>query len=373
MLTVLAATVALAGVAAAPASAAPGTPELALTAPTGGHPVARTELHLTDQARADPWLPDRRRELMVSVWYPARRPSDRPAAYVTAQESELLTRQFDPGLPPDLVAGVRTHASADAPLWTPGHRLPLVLLSPGWSLPRASLSGLATDLASRGYLAVTVDHTYESTATEFPGGRITDCAACRVRDGIPPAGQDEFFARMTANRAADLSFVLDALPRSWWGGRWIDRHRIAAVGHSAGGSAVLGGLVTDRRIRAAVSMDGRLSPPIPSPLNRPVLLLGEQNSVPGGAIGWDPNWRELTGWKRWLTVTGMGHESFSDVALLSEQLGRVPQPLPSARATRIVRDYVAAFLDLHLRGEPQPLLNGPDEDYPEVRFHWPTR
>jgi dienelactone hydrolase len=349
-----------------------GAGGLALARPTGGHPVGRAVLHLVDADRDDPWFPDRRRELMVSVWYPASRLVGRPAPYTTRKESELLVKAFDPSLPADLMTGVATYARVDAPLWSPRPGLPLVLLSPGWSLPRVSLSGLALDLASRGYAVAAVDHTYESTATEFPDGRLTGCAACERLDALPAAEHEKFFEGVTASRAADLSFVIDELtgPRGpWAGGRWIDQRRMAAIGHSAGGSAALGSLVADRRVRAGVDLDGRLSPPVTAPLRGPVLLLGEQESRPGGHIGWDPSWDRMVGWKRWLTVAGMGHESFSDIALLLEQLGRPMQPLPAARCVRIVNDYLTAFLDLHLRGRPQPLLDGPSAAYPEVRFH----
>ena len=46
-----------------------------------------TTIHLTDQDRADPWVPQERREPMVSLWYPARKPSRVPAPYLTAEES----------------------------------------------------------------------------------------------------------------------------------------------------------------------------------------------------------------------------------------------------------------------------------------------
>ncbi|WOP38612.1 hypothetical protein RKE32_34985 [Streptomyces sp. Li-HN-5-13] len=31
---------------------------------------------------------------------------------------------------------------------------------------------LCDDLASRGYVVVTLDHTYDATAVQFPGGRV---------------------------------------------------------------------------------------------------------------------------------------------------------------------------------------------------------
>jgi len=34
----------------------------------------------------------------------------------------------------------------------------------------------------------------------------------------------------------------------------------------------------------------------------------------------------------------------------------------------IMREYVDAFVDLHLRQRPQPLLDGPSPRFPEVEF-----
>ncbi len=40
--------------------------------------------------------------------------------------------------------------------------LPLIVLSPGFTMPRSTLTALAEDLASHGYVVAGVDHTYES-------------------------------------------------------------------------------------------------------------------------------------------------------------------------------------------------------------------
>ncbi|MDX6354750.1 MAG: hypothetical protein QOF98_1653 [Streptomyces sp.] len=44
-------------------------------------------------------------------------------------------------------------------------------------------------------------------------------------------------------------------------------------------------------------------------------------------------------------------------------------PLDPGRGILLTRMYVAAFLDQHLRGIPQPLLAGPTAAFPEVTFH----
>jgi hypothetical protein len=59
-------------------------------------------------------------------------------------------------------------------------------------------------LASNGYVVAGIEHTYESVATTFPDGRTT-CVAREV-----PHDQ-VLWEKLGASRAADVSFVLDAL------------------------------------------------------------------------------------------------------------------------------------------------------------------
>ena len=119
-----------------------GRPAPCLPEPTGPHPVGTTSLYLTDVSRPDPWAAGvSKRELMISLWYPAA-PSDGPRApYMTSAESELqLTGRGITGVPPDALSTVRTNAVSEA--------------------------------APAG-----IDHTYESFATAFPDGRVTTCLA----------------------------------------------------------------------------------------------------------------------------------------------------------------------------------------------------
>ena len=150
-----------------------------LPEPTGPRPVGTTSLHLNDTSRPDPWAAGvSARELMVSLWYPATPSDGRRARYMTPAESELqLTSRGITGVPPDALSTGRTNAVSDA---TPAGRqraLPLVVLSPGFTNSRSTLTALAEDLASHGYVVAGIDHTYESYATAFPDGRVTTCLA----------------------------------------------------------------------------------------------------------------------------------------------------------------------------------------------------
>ncbi|MFI6502946.1 hypothetical protein [Nonomuraea typhae] len=85
---------------------------------------------------------------------------------------------------------------------------------------------------------------------------------------------------------------------------------------------------------------------------------------------WDRDWKLLTGWKRWIVLSGTEHQSFTDTPLLADALGITPAAgaLPAARAAELTRTYAAAFLDQHLKSQRQPLLDKPSSRYPEAKF-----
>jgi dienelactone hydrolase len=355
------------------AATEPTASELYLPAPTGRHPVGTTSLYLKDTSRPDPWVASATaRELMVSLWYPATSAGRQRARYMTPMESELLLKDAGiTSLPYDVFSTTRTNAFTDVKPAGRKRTLPLIVLSPGFTKPRSTLTALAEDLASDGYIVAGVEHTYESVATTFPDGRVTTCAACDLPDRT-----EAFWEKLGRGRAADVSFVVDELTRSrpqWNGASLIDPSRVAMAGHSAGGASTLPAMVTDTRLRAGVDIDGLTYEAVPyTELSRPFLFLGRQSNFSPGmpsARSWERDWPRLTGWKRWLMVAGAEHASFTDVGLLAEQVGLdIGADLPATRAATITRSYVRAFFDLHLRNRPQPILDGPSTRYPEVTF-----
>ncbi|MGW2520805.1 alpha/beta hydrolase family protein [Streptomyces sp. NPDC001617] len=369
--------------AAAPVSAAPSVHRTlaasdtdispaTLPAPTGPYAVGRDILHLVDEHRQDPWVPSAGpRQLMVSMYYPARPGTGGPAPYMTTEAARLMLQLKLPGstIPPEAVSATRTWSHTDA---APRHgRYPLILLSPGFTMPRTEITSLAEDLASRGYVIALVDHTYENSGTTFPDGQTLTCAVCDDPDAYPPETIEQ-------SRAKDLSFVIDELTDrshpAWRHAGLIDSSRIGVAGHSLGGASAVPTMAHDRRVRAGVDLDGTMFAPVPADGlgGRPFMMIGHPTGT-GEDPTWTAAWSRLTGWKRWLTVTGSDHAGFTDLPVLAEALG-IPDPsttLSPARAVQLTRTYVAAFFDLHLRHIPAPILNGPDPTYPEVTFHAP--
>ncbi|MFJ1756994.1 alpha/beta hydrolase family protein [Kitasatospora sp. NPDC088134] len=359
---------------AAPASAtAPAGLHVELPRPTGPFAVGREILELVDQGRTDPWVPSAGpRRLMVSVYYPARPGTGGPAPYMTPEAARLLLDGKLPGntVPTEAVAGATTWSRGDARP-RPG-RYPLVVLSPGFTMPRTELTSLAEDLTSRGYVVALVDHTYENTGTTFPDGHTTTCPVCHTLT------TPEQWKALDASRATDISFVVDRLtghgPASWHYSRLIDRDRIGTGGHSAGGAAAVPALLADDRLRAGVDLDGSMDYGVPATGlgHKPFLMVGHPLGDGDEDPSWNGAWPRLDGWKRWLTVAGSNHGTFTDNPLFTEKFG-VPNPpgttVGAERGIQLTRQYVAAFFDLHLKGVPQPLLDGPTPDHPEVLFH----
>ncbi|MFE5660900.1 alpha/beta hydrolase family protein [Streptomyces sp. NPDC056517] len=265
-----------------------------LPAPTGSHPVGTTSVYLQDVSRPDPWVADvPTRELMISIWYPAARPSGPRARYLTRTESAEVLAGRSVGVAPDVLSSVRTHAFPDAPL-DPGLReLPLIVLSPGFTRPRATLTSIGEDLASHGYVAVAIDHTYETAATTFPDGRVAAFALGRGFARTP-----EFWRKVKTGRARDASFVLDRLlggDPPWAGAAVLAPDRIGMAGHSAGGAATIAAMLADERIRAGGNVDGSTDPLIPDTgLDRPFLFLGRDGQYSPGdgpaADTWARDW-----------------------------------------------------------------------------------
>ncbi|MEW9548424.1 alpha/beta hydrolase family protein [Nonomuraea sp. NPDC050783] len=364
-----------------------------LPAPTLRRPIGTVALRLVDRSRPDPLVTSQSyRELMVSVWYPARRSDGLPLA---PQMPPLAAADFDRDTAADLGvkpgqadwAATRTHARAGAAADRSAGKLPVVLFSPGYQAPRALSTVLAEELAARGYAVVTVDHTHEPDQVEFPGGRVE-------HSKLPPVKTEEdqakLFKVLLEARVADLRFVLDELARLNRGsgpgaGRGplpaglpgaLDLSHVGAFGHSMGGATAAQLLRDDPRVDAGANLDGiLLGPAATLGVTRPFLQVAGGTTTRDSEPTWKSFWNASTGWKREARFTGAQHFSFFDLQAIYPQLAGRLKGLPIAetigtidpeRSIAAQRAYLTAFFDLHLKGRRTPLFDGPSRVYPEV-------
>ncbi|MFI9649304.1 alpha/beta hydrolase family protein [Streptomyces sp. NPDC052040] len=387
--------------ASAPADPATHAPQSAhrpvLPAPTGRYRVGEVALHLVDQSRPDPWQSGQsHRELMAGVYYPAGRTAGFPAAPYMLPAAAA---HFD-GVTANTYLGLQlptgrtdwadtvTHVAQGAPVAPgPDGRLPVVIYSPGLGEPRTWGTSLVTDLASRGYVVVTLDHTYESPEVQFPNGSLATM--------LPPTDPDSFIRKALAVRVADTRFVLEQLQLLTSGrnpdaearrlpdglARRLDLSKVGMFGHSMGGTATAMTMDADPRIAAGLDMDGNLTnfdgslmPVAQHGLDRPLMLMGKDGTTDTGP-GWQAFRDNTRGWTRQLTLRGSEHASFTDAEALLPQLGLSPSvqtadlgTIDPATAIRTNEAYTAAYFDRWLRGRHSHLLDGPSAEYPAMEF-----
>ncbi|MER8154777.1 hydrolase [Streptomyces sp. NPDC094472] len=371
---------------------------LTLPAPTGPYPVGTVSHRLVDQDRPDPWVASRpSRELMVSVRYPARDVERYPrAAQLLPGEAAGFDRLNNfGGVPKGRVdwAATRTFAHQEAPPARArrGAARPVVLYSPGVGDPRSLGTTLTDELASRGYVVICVDHTYDGSAVEFPDGRVETSRLPEEYERAKREGTVVALLRKTcAVRVADLRFVLDRLETL--APMPLDRSAIGAFGQSAGGFAALQAMHDDRRIAAAANLDGVLAyvegDQDPGPLStvaadgvdRPVLTMGKDGNDHHTVPSWAALWEHSSGPRLDLTLLGSDHATYTDATSMlpriAARLGLPEKVVTDAigavapqRAVAVQRAYVPAFFDRELRHRDDAgLLDGPSARYPEVRF-----
>ena len=184
---------------ARPPSLVPGdAPELAAPGPI---PVGVREARFT----AAPG-----RDLGITLFYPAAKPG----------ASTAYPHKFDnppEGIPPDI--SFEAIASRDAAAATGGKR-PTILLSHGLGRWSTAMSGMAENLASKGYLVASIDHD--------------------DRGAMNPGTQLQAFATAVVRRSQDQRAALD-----WLKGSknpllaQVDPANIAIIGYSMGGFGTL--------------------------------------------------------------------------------------------------------------------------------------
>lgn len=158
----------------------------------------------------------------------------------------------------------------------------------------------------------------------------------------------------------------------------LDPRCIGAFGWSKGGTATALTMLTDRRVRAGLSIDGPMQPTITADLGRPFMMMTAEftrTAMPDVA----EFWTHLRGWRLDIQADGAIHNSYGDNATLIPQAGKILGmtdqqiqdwigTLDPARAVRIQQAYPLAFFDLQLRHRGRHLLDGPSAAFPEVKF-----
>lgn len=320
-------------------------------------------MSLVDSGRSDPYLANgSKRELAVRFWYPASLNQDCRAAEYT---SPAVWRYFS-----ELLGVQPFHVGANscwnAPTMDGAH--PIVVFTPRYTAIFTDYTFLFEDLASRGYVVVSVAHTYETTGVELRDRNVAK-SAFGSHLGNTWRGDKQTVSLATYVRLQDLQFVLNELERlnAQHGGPFaghLDRSRIAMAGHSLGGLTAYLAVQLDARFKAGIVLDSPVPEASVGATKTAVLLLAV------GRKQWDASecrlWSKLNGPRLAVNLRGSEPVALSDWIWLAKDAVETG-PMGPEKTMAAVREYVAVFLDTYLRGEPKnPLLTGPSPDYPDA-------
>lgn len=361
-------------------------PVTALPAPGGPYAVGTTVYHFVDEQRDEIYsaAPEDKREIVVQIWYPAEAvPGAEPEPLITDPVRFAANVAPLVGLPAFMLGHldlVRSHAIAAAPLLDGAVSFPVVVHAHGWTGFRAANTNQMEALASRGYIAVGIEHTHGALLTLFPDGRAVPYTPSALPEGV----SDEEYHRasnvLVNVYAADVRFVLDQLERFNRGeggeSRFqerLDLARVGLFGHSTGGGAIVLACSLDERCKVGLGMDAWVEPldeeSITQGLTQPFLFM---RSEPWTTNDNDARLSRLyaasTGERYRLGIADTTHRDFTLQPLLSPvaSLAGLSGPLEDTRTVQLVSDYIVAFFDQTLRDQPAPLLTDPSAGYPEV-------
>jgi platelet-activating factor acetylhydrolase isoform II len=373
-----------------------------LPSPTGKYKVGRMSIQLTDQNRFEVYSTerkDKKRELVVWIWYPAAPTSDaKRVIYLPDKWSEA-----------DFMLGVKLgtavfqcHSFENAAVAESQPTYPVIIFSQaGFSV--LSYSAIIEEIVSHGYIIVGINHTYDAPVTVFSDGRVISVSPRFMEEISSQTGSvGESFryrAAVADYKMEDIKFVVDQLEKINKGSTVLAGHldltALGVFGHSLGGNAALEFCRIDNRCKAAVNLDGANWNEVGKVgLKKPAMIIAAEHpefSLPCDEMvrakvfpstEWCEEERLLLsqGWKiildqatpgYGLTILGAKHANFADIQFID-----IPQNSPFQVVTgaakpvliwRITCDYLLAMFGTYLKSEtPSPLLDGSDKPYPEV-------
>ena len=377
--------------------------------PTGKYEIGTSHFSITDPNRLEHWTADPydHRELMVKVWYPAvPDENSKPAPYSpSAREASRVIGKLTglPGFWFDYLGLVKSHSWWDAPISEAEDKYPIILFSHGYLVGTMTQNSvLMEELASHGYIVMSIGHTYESMLIPHADGRVLAMDRERAQrfwgevnrtngiqhiltlghteEELKSIYQAGIYAVPTLDDSLhtwdqDVHFINDMVDElnkgiipSPFEGR-IDLTKRGVCGMSFGGTVTVRTALTDHRFSAALNLDG---PVLTGEIfdckhEMPFMhIINNRNTnsynVPvDGAEG--PVYRVM--------VSGTKHLNFADVSIFAPRFGTLRNALGKIDGylmMEIVNDYSLAFFNQHLKDIPSTLLAEENGPYAEVKL-----
>jgi predicted dienelactone hydrolase len=380
--------------------------------PTGPYPIGTLTYHWVDANRPEVFSadPNARRELIVQIWYPAKKDSSSlHAPYL--QDADALAPELAqlihlPIFTFEHLKFVNTNDIQAASVAEDESSYPVLIFLEGFTGFRQMNTFQVEELVSHGYIVAAIDQPYSAVAVVFPDGRqviglprdqmdpliqqsLNPVETAPILNGrtfdhgiIPYLAQDAIFA------LGQLANLNQADPNGILTGR-LDLQRAGIFGISLGGIVGSEACRLELRFQACLVMDAPMpADVVQAGLQQPAMWITRDAETMRlerqRAGGWSEAdikehqttmravFESLPGDGYFVKVPGMFHVNLTDFPLFiwepfSSRLGLIG-PIDAHLAHTIINAYSRAFFDRHLKGQPEVLLEGPSGGYPEVLF-----
>jgi dienelactone hydrolase len=348
-LLVLSVTLALGAAACSSGSGAGAHPDLARP---GAFTVGATTLDLGSAGRFG--------ERLATVFYPADSSKAAGHPLFRYKLADPLPEALASIVPAKFNSTVTSDAHVDAPASHAGP-FPIVLFSHGFGASRLYYSHILTGIASWGFVVVAADYLERGLYAQAANATASDTPALDLHTMLSSLTATE---TASSRRSSPLFGVADP-------------HRVAAVGHSAGGQAAFDAL---RDPRVAMAVGWAPVGPSGTPSRKPVMIIGEDGDV---ALTKPTLTREFDAFKgptTFLEISDAGHNTYTDICtsirqgggglvgfaislhLVSQELAKLAvngctmSTLPPQRFWPVVQDYTVGALrhGFGIDGAPRP-------------------
>jgi dienelactone hydrolase len=318
--------------------------------PTGSNAVGTFSRMLTDSARSGRFGISTNRSFMVTFWYPAQ--SRRTASLARYSDRQIAERGAYWGAYTNRVPAFVTHGLPDAPVLG-SQPFPVIIYSHGLGDKegrgvRTENSEKAEELASHGYVVVSLDHP-ETYATVLPPDQLL-------------IGRNAWSFNFLPDRLKDVKFLLDYF--AWLNGEdpvfkdRLDLDRIGIMGWSWGGGTSAEAARLEPRLKAAALLDGYFGSPtlLTAGVGKPFLAM----MASGGSADNTTIFNRATNSAYQLTIKGAVHETFTDNAWI------INPTVSSRRLAATMNACLVSFFNLYLKGVDDGLLQNPAATLPDV-------
>ncbi len=282
--TVATATVALALLATGCSTSSTATPPG--FAHTGPYAVGATTLDLGSAGTA---LGER----LTTVFYPADSSKLADHRLFSYDLEAPLPEALRAIVPAKYNSTIVVDAHVDAPASSRGP-FPIVLFSHGFGASRLYYSHLLTGIASWGFVVVSADYLERGLLAQ---ATHPDVPSTPARD------LTTMFSSLSATETAstDPSSPLRGV---------ANPHKVAAVGHSAGGETAFDAL---KDPRVAVAVGWAPVGPSGSPSRKPAMIIGAQGDIALKPATLSHEFKTFPGPTRFVEISGEGHDTYTDI------------------------------------------------------------